>query len=328
VTSDALPLGGHTSLRTSDLGEAREWVSRSLRPHRLELVESGAVLKLVHNVVDISPAAALHYIDYGCEIRVNPGALETMVLVQIPLRGAARTICGDQEIVSTPSLASVASPTDPLSMHYSDDCPRLMVKLDREAVERRLALRLGRSLRTSIRFDLGMRFDDPAARSWRAAVDLAFGDAERGGLSTSALIAQSFESLLIDGLLEAQPHSYTQEMRSPATAARPRVISRAMALIDERCADPLTTVDIAERVGVSVRSLQDGFHTHLATSPMAYLRDIRMQRVRELLQIADPARTNVTTIALQWGFTHLGRFAQDYRRRFGEAPSQTLRGAG
>ena len=56
------------------------------------------------------------------------------------------------------------------------------------------------------------------------------------------------------------------------------------------------------------------------------LKDIRLERARaELLAGGDGV--SVTTVAMAWGFTHLGKFSNDYRARFGELPSQTLRHA-
>jgi AraC-like DNA-binding protein len=40
---------------------------------------------------------------------------------------------------------------------------------------------------------------------------------------------------------------------------------------------------------------------------------------------ADPFTTTATAVARKWGFGHYGRFAADYRRRFGHKPSETLR---
>jgi len=59
-------------------------------------------------------------------------------------------------------------------------------------------------------------------------------------------------------------------------------------------------------------------------SPIRYLRTARYEKVREALHRAEPGE-NVTEIAARWGFNHLGRFSVDYRRRFGENPSSTLR---
>ena len=76
--------------------------------------------------------------------------------------------------------------------------------------------------------------------------------------------------------------------------------------------------------GVSVRTLYAGFKDFRQTSPMEYLRTIRLQRAREELQRQDPD-SSVTEIAIRWGFTHMGRFSQDYSRMFGERPSETKR---
>ena len=48
-------------------------------------------------------------------------------------------------------------------------------------------------------------------------------------------------------------------------------------------------------------------------------------RARDELLISRPEDTRVTDIAMRWGFQHLGRFCQIYKRRFGETPTATLR---
>jgi AraC-like DNA-binding protein len=86
--------------------------------------------------------------------------------------------------------------------------------------------------------------------------------------------------------------------------------------------EPLTVADIARAAGVSVRVLQTGFHTLYGRPPMAYLNAVRMAAVRR--RLLDPnARARVTQIALDCGFTHLGRFAGAYAAIYGEVPSAT-----
>ncbi len=75
--------------------------------------------------------------------------------------------------------------------------------------------------------------------------------------------------------------------------------------------------------GVSVRRLQQGFREYVGQTPFQYLRDVRLERAHADLVNSGPS-TTVTDIALRWGIMHTGRFAADYRRKYGRAPSQTL----
>jgi transcriptional regulator GlxA family with amidase domain len=87
---------------------------------------------------------------------------------------------------------------------------------------------------------------------------------------------------------------------------------------------PITIGDLTVASGVSARALYEGFRRFRATTPMAMLRIVRLKRIRAELQSATPGE-KITDIAYKWGIAHLGRFAAEYRARFGEPPSETLR---
>jgi AraC-like DNA-binding protein len=82
---------------------------------------------------------------------------------------------------------------------------------------------------------------------------------------------------------------------------------------------------LAAIAAVSIRSLQEGFRRYFGTPPMTYLRHLRLARVHENLRHADPALHTVTEIAYHYGFTHMSRFAAEYRARYGVSPRETLR---
>ncbi|PZE64763.1 helix-turn-helix domain-containing protein [Curtobacterium sp. MCBD17_021] len=88
---------------------------------------------------------------------------------------------------------------------------------------------------------------------------------------------------------------------------------------------PITITDVSEAAGVAVRSLQASFRRHTGASPMHFLRQVRLHRVRAELTAADPDVTTVAQVALGWGVGHLGRFSGTYAATFGEPPSVTLR---
>ena len=106
---------------------------------------------------------------------------------------------------------------------------------------------------------------------------------------------------------------------------RPRIVKRVLDAMHGDPSRPWTAGDMAEVAGVSIRRLQEGFRDYVGASPREFLTDIRLTRVREdLLRGADGS--TVTDVAMRWGFTHTGRFAAAYRHKYGQSPSETLRG--
>jgi AraC-like DNA-binding protein/tetratricopeptide (TPR) repeat protein len=82
--------------------------------------------------------------------------------------------------------------------------------------------------------------------------------------------------------------------------------------------------DLAAMCGVAPRTLEKHFQRFLGRAPRAFLRELRFERVRRHL-LSDCEQASVTEIATGCGFAHLGRFATEYHRRYGESPSTTLR---
>jgi transcriptional regulator GlxA family with amidase domain len=112
----------------------------------------------------------------------------------------------------------------------------------------------------------------------------------------------------------------------PATeTAQPPQLRRALAFIHDNAQGDIGVGDVAEAVGVTPRSVQYMFRRHLGTTPLEYLRRVRLDCAHRDLKAADPAVDTVTAIAGRWGFSHAGRFSIAYKRAFGTEPSQTLR---
>jgi len=110
----------------------------------------------------------------------------------------------------------------------------------------------------------------------------------------------------------------------PSGPVRPEVARRLEDVVRSRDESSLRVDDLASALGVSVRTVSRVFARHRGVPPISYLRVLRLGRVRERLLAATPGET-VTSAALDFGFEHLGRFADVYRRCFGERPSETLR---
>ena len=99
------------------------------------------------------------------------------------------------------------------------------------------------------------------------------------------------------------------------------------AWIEAHLGDPITLGRLCEVARVGDRSLQQTFESRRGMSPMRFVAERRLAAAHRRLRDAGPA-DDVTRIATECGFFHLGRFAVCYREVFGESPSQTLRDAG
>ncbi len=106
-----------------------------------------------------------------------------------------------------------------------------------------------------------------------------------------------------------------------ALHARSRMLRRAEALMRARLAAPISAIDLCRELGVSDRTLRLAFNERYGVGPMIFYKYIRLNAVRERLRTG----TSVTTAAAAFGFQHHGNFAADYRRLFGERPSDTVR---
>lgn len=307
---------------SDDLDTTRAHVGTVFKPHRLTLHG-----KTLHARMHHAPLGAVSFnrLAYGGDVTIEPGPLGDFLLVQMPVAGRAEIHCGGQHIVSSPTLASVLTPSEPLRMRWSASNDQLIVRIERSALERVCAAYLGRRPNQALRFALGM---DWQHTGWHALVRfLADTLAAAPAVAAHPLTACQLEQFVIGTLLTCQPHTLSDMLRQHGKPLAPRHVKVVEEHIHAHADAALTPGCLAELAGVSLRSLYAGFREHRGLSPMAYLRTVRLERVRQDL-LNDAAVTSVTAAALRWGFAHLGRFSAEYRRQFGECPAETLRRRG
>lgn len=311
---------------TDHLDEARVAVKKWFYPHRLTPVEHFGGFAMSLDAVRLGDLT-IGRLEYDHAVMsLDFGELEDSYHFSVPLSGQVEAVCSGQETISTPQCGAIYLPEGrTVISRWSAGCAQYGVKFDRHALERELQQLLGHSVRSPIRFAPIMHIAGGATASWWRLVctvvaDLACGE----GLSHNPLVAGQLGRAITTGLLLAADHDYREELDQPRLPARPRSVRRVIDAIETSCEQPFTVVDLAALAGTSVRGLQDAFHKYVGTPPMAYLRDIRLDRVHGDLLAADPTRTSVSDVAIRWGFRHLGRFAADYRHKYGETPSYTL----
>ena len=316
--------GRARELRATAPDEAEAAVGEVYLANRLERLEPGPLS--MHLAAMRLGTTTVGQLGYGRRIRLITDEAHH-IHVNTPLVGAALSRAGRSAPIATTSTTAAA--VFPAGAHadieWSSDAVQLCVMVPTATLETELEELVGHPVKRPVRLPPLLSLTTPEGRVWRSMVQLISRELGSGGAQLARLSAgRQMERTLLDVLLLGHAHSQIHEVDRPSPPATPGVIGRAVDLLHEKPGEPWSSTTLARAVHVSLRSLQSGFHTHVGTPPMTYLRQVRLRGIHEELRSATPP-TTVETVAYRWGMQHMGRFAAAYRQTFGELPSQTLR---
>lgn len=308
---------------TADLDEARDRVVRTFSEHDLRLAD-GRTLDFRLDLV-ASTRLTVGRMTYGADATLSGPPMRTCYHVNLTLAGATRVEQNGQRQTTGGGRGGVAFlPDGPLKVRWSPDAVQYAIKFPKQLLESHAGKLTGRAPGEEIRFDLTFDISSPAGQSLVATAGFLYAELGRpGGLATMPTACHDLEAMLMTQLLMVVPSQLSATLHGDDLPTRRAKVHRIREYIDAHPEDSLTTADLASTAGVSARALQAGFHDLVGMSPMAYLRGVRLDRVH--LELAGGVGRSVTDVAASWGFFHPGRFAQQYRARFGALPSDTAR---
>ena len=313
------------STRTPDVELASEQGAQTYYPLRMTVLGRPERFLMSIDALQLGPIL-VGDCRFNADIRMDFGELRDYYHLNVPLSGRLDSVNLRNEVTATPRRAVLYGPAGDIRLgRWSAGGRILCVKIRREALEDELSRLLQRPVG---RIDLApsMALDTGLGRHVRDIVRVM---ARQYSLPVP-LVRQENIGLplwhgLLAALLAAADHRYRDELLNPRPPYRTPQVKRVVDAVHAAPQTPFTAASLAGIAGVAVRTLQEAFRRHLGTTPMEYLRQVRLERVRADLLAADPARTTVSEVAHRWGFAHLGRFAAAYGRRYGEHPSRTLR---
>ncbi|OBJ54736.1 AraC family transcriptional regulator [Mycobacterium sp. 1423905.2] len=261
----------------------------------------------------------------GSDISIERGRRCDSYRVFVPLKGDVVSVRRDSTVTARPTTAAVLTPEDHTESHWATGTRMIAVRFDRCAVDDALSDAIGHQVRGPIDFAPLVPITSAATQSWVNMLMLLarqlFGP---DNLLNQPLVGLPFVESLVRGFLLTANHPHREALAGAGEFVAPRTIRTAIEIMEQEAHLPLTLTSIAARSHASVRSLQQGFRHHLHTSPMAYLREVRLRRAHQMLLESNPSTVTVASVAYRWGFTNLGRFASAHATRYGEAPSATL----
>jgi AraC-like DNA-binding protein len=270
-------------------------------------------------------AVNLVFVRYGTEVLVDAFPTRNRFTLAVPL-GPMRVATKRVYRADALPAGFVLSEADHTLIHPDPSAGALVISTSMARLEEHLVGLSGRVPAQALRFlpPDGVASVAPPAMvesSWQLVCRTL---SETAGASLNALVARKLEDVLLSGILLGLPHTRMGDLVDgvPHSAG---AADRARSWLEEHYDEPVTITDMARAVGISVRHLQHLVLQRFGSTPTELLRDIRLAQAHRLLSEVVLNPPTVSEVAHGCGFAHLSRFALEYRKRFGERPSETRR---
>ncbi|MBH3422317.1 MULTISPECIES: helix-turn-helix domain-containing protein [Pseudomonas] len=147
-----------------------------------------------------------------------------------------------------------------------------------------------------------------------------------GGDSTRAR-ELALEQAMLDELLQLMTDPACDKHQRSPSSTRSFIVEKCHRLATTQMLNVPSVIELCQRLQVSRRTVQNSFRAVAETTPLNYLRSVRLNGVRRTLMSTRAADLSIGDAAAQWGFYHLSHFAAQYQELFAELPSQTARAA-
>jgi AraC-like DNA-binding protein len=226
---------------------------------------------------------------------------------------------GEDEVQIYPSGAEV--------LYHATDASRwINLNVPEDSLQEAAIAQIGRPLELPRRDAVSVRLMRGGRRALVRMADEAF---ELARTSGSIGLSPMLGAVISSGLIAGYAHALSSAR--PSKSGRRQATSSFhlhLVLACERLATPdrgfeLDVDDIAKRSGYSRRSLELIFNKSVGVPPARWFMNLRLNGALRELLAAEPG-CRVADVAARWGFRHLPRFADYYRRAFGELPGHTL----
>ncbi len=293
-----------------------EYVNQHVGAHCIQLPRTG------------NPQASLSHrkfgkldlcrISYGGSVHVTSPALETIYHLQLLQRGHCLWRGRGEEHYFTPGELLLINPDDPVDLTYSDDCEKLIVKLPAFFLESACLENQWGKPDDGIRFT-NSRYDLRQLEGIDSLLGLICQEAEADHCIPQ--LQEQYSRIIASKLLCTLASNIRREPLGETCPSFGRIAD----YIEEHLKQDITVEQLAQLANMSPRSLYALFERKAGTTPKSYIRQRKLEKIHGRLSDPSVKVRNITEIAMDYGFLHLGRFSESYKSTFGELPSDTLR---
>lgn len=318
-------LSNHPLMISRRFDHTEDFGRRFFRYRQIKLLNRPDKYYYRINAATVGPLA-FAYAEYEADLDFDVGEQEDAYFAVIRWGGHDDVQIGTDEFALPANGLALLPPGQPLRVVSRTGARGMAIRFERDRLEKELARLLNQESHQSIPHIPTMPLTGQFARTFHRmarflAVEINQIDSN---LACNPAAAHHAANALTTILLEGHP-ALSERMTQYAEQSRSdHHIRRVEEYVRGHLDQPMSIGDLAAVAGLSASTLHEQFRRLRQCAPMQFVRKLRLEAVRRDLMSGLPFGS-VTEVAYRWGFVHLGRFADHYRRMFGEAPSTTLK---
>ena len=324
MSRSSLPLSAFPLVRTNTVEEAEYQLSRSLTDLKILKADTKTPFNLSMNGKNFRHTSAV-YNHFGSDTIIksrNPG--DSLLFIVGYGAPATFTMNGEAVTVSC-RKAAVVAPHHTVRVNRPKDSEVLVIRVSSDVLNNYFQSLTERYHKS--------RLDFPAELDLRRGVGLGFLNTVQSVVSEFDYLDKRdeeygfnkiFDHSIITAILNLPHNLKKQQSEIRSTLDMPITVRVAEEYIDANLTEQITITDLIKKCKCSRSALFLAFQTHRGYSPMEFLIERRLQRAKRIF-LQDGGTQSIASVALESGFSHLGRFSQTYKKRFGESPSDTLK---
>ena len=313
------PLERHSVLRSTNIAEIEHAVLNTYGARRFSVVGRRPALKVYANYWAGSSVALSYCHQDGAPTELKFSEVRYfrqhfVISGNMALRAGRR----DHEL--SPVSSCLAPADQPLILKASSRFDNLVFRIDRTFLAGKVAAMSGKA-EPRISPNPGLQSCPAGSARLERLIRYLMAELDQGNVVPTFL--SEIEQALAVAFLCANPQLLQTALPDRPLAVGHDRLRIAEEYIEANWDQPLTLEALATVTNTSTRSLFHIFRKMRGKTPMQYLKEVRLKQARHMLQILP--ETTVTQAAFVCGFGNLGHFARDYRRAWGEYPSDTKR---
>ena len=317
------PLKHFPLFTSSNTAEAEQAIRRSLSDVTVLKVDSASNFHVQMNGVELGKASIV-YNSFRSETRLKAGLPEDYVYLIFSGDQPSIFHLDRQQVTVSQSSAALIMPEMLTGIERSAGSEVLVVRLPRPDVQHHLESLTGRHHSGAVSFESSVNLQHGDGAIVDRLFDFIVQEVNHDDPArTNPIYVKALYQMVLSAILSLPNNKSAQLRAEGSSTTAPGMVRRVEEYLRANLQEMICITDLLEVSDCSRSALFAAFKNARQYTPMEFLTEQRLQHARENLlqpQVSD----TVSSIAVRSGFVNLGRFSQQYHKRFGERPSSTL----